>query len=390
MFLHPSDSLPFSNFAMTDDHMSMFNMNLTRGGQDLAQPAFGHSQDAYGSCTAHWGGDLTALDHAILARMAYFQPNCFHDEVCKGEKMEKHEQELADMKDALTFLFPEEHYGKVKMYEDWQEHSDRKEDIEGGMFHKFYRFDFPKQKHTVVAVQGTDPNDIRDVIVDLRLWVVSALADMSEKFIFLMNVIPKRNRAALQGLIDEIQTTFVIDESKLDFYAPVVKYVHEVITEDQTAHRKYTTPQLPCAGDDCWTISVAGHSLGGGIASIVGATLGVSSVSFSGPGFINAKMQFGTEINGEMMNPKLARAVSLNTVFIPSNDAVPRFDSHIGAIHHTACTTTGPLSCHSISAMVCDLLSRCGDNHNGERFHSCTDAAFTPNLDEGTIEENVS
>ena len=67
------------------------------------------------------------------------------------------------------------------------------------------RFDFPKQKHTVVAVQGTDPSDLRDLIVDLRLWAVSALTDLSEKLIPLMNSIPTRNRAKIQWYIDLIQ-----------------------------------------------------------------------------------------------------------------------------------------------------------------------------------------
>ena len=58
---------------------------------------------------------------------------------------------------------------------------------------------------------------------------------------------------------------------QLDFYEPVVHYVNELITKDETKHRKYN-----CTGDECWTISVAGHSLGGGIASIVGSTLGIS------------------------------------------------------------------------------------------------------------------
>ena len=61
---------------------------------------------------------------------------------------------------------------------------------------------------------------------------------------------------------------------QLDFYVPVVKYVNELITKDETKHRKYTAGD--CKGDECWTISVTGHSLGGGIASIVGATLGIS------------------------------------------------------------------------------------------------------------------
>ena len=106
---------------------------------------------------------------------------------------------------------------------------------------------------------------------------------------------------------------------------------------------------------------------------------------------MNARFQFGTPMNNgtEEIFPNLARAISLNTVFIPSNDAVPRFDSHIGAIHHTACTTTGPLSCHSISAMVCDLLMRCGDNHNGERMNRCVESSFKPTLDVFKLESNI-
>merc|ERR1712222_255244 len=232
----------------------------------------------YSACTTRWGDDLTAVDHAILARMAYFQPissvEQLHDQ-CLAEHGEDsrqcgrndqeeiladqalHAKELADMQDALKFIFPEEQYGKVKMVTDWNDHSIRKDGLALGRFNKYYRFDFPEQKHTVISVQGTDPSDLRDVIVDMRLWFVSAIADLSERFLFLMNFFPSRNRARLQWFIDRIQTTFIIDESKLDFYVPVVKYVNELITKDEIKHRKYTTGQDACGGDECWTISLA-------------------------------------------------------------------------------------------------------------------------------------
>jgi len=419
VFLQPSEGDPEANYKMSADGLSitMWGMTLARNNINHEhvtgyQRAFNHS---YSACTTRWGDDLTAVDHAILARMAYFQPissvEQLHDQ-CLAEHGEDsrqcgrndqeeiladqalHAKELADMQDALKFIFPEEQYGKVKMATDWNDHSIRKVGLALGRFNKYYRFDFPKQKHTVISVQGTDPSDLRDVIVDMRLWFVSGLTDMSEKLIFLMNFLPTRNRAALQWLIDVIQTTLTIDESRLDFYAPVVQYVHEVITTDQTNGYTYITGHDACPeGKDCWTISVAGHSLGGGIASIVGATLGVSSVSYSGPGFFFAKWQFGTKLSlpsgNETWYPKLARAVNLNTVFVPSSDAVPRFDSHIGAIQHTACTKRAPLSCHSISAMVCDLLLRCGDNQDQKRFHRCADACFEPTLDVNKLENNV-
>merc|ERR1712010_344676 len=310
------------------------------------------------------------------------------EEIKADQKL--HAKELADMQDALTFIFPEKDYGKVKVATDWNEHSIRSVHLGEGKFNKYYRFDFPKQKHTVISVQGTDPSDLRDVIVDMRLWFVSGLTDMSEKLIFLMNFLPTRNRAALQWLIDVIQTTLTIDESRLDFYAPVVQYVHEVITTDQTNGHTYVTGEEACPkGKDCWTISVTGHSLGGGIASIAGATLGVSSVSFSGPGFFYSRYQFGTKVGNETLYPKLARAINLNTVFMPSTDVVPRMDSHIGAIQHTACTFKEYSACHSISAMVCDLILRCGDNQEQKRFHSCEDNEFEPTIDMGVLENTL-
>ena len=95
---------------------------------------------------------------------------------------------------------------------------------------------------------------------------------------------------------------------------------------------------------------------------------------------MNSKFQFASTIDEEIVYPNLAKAVNLNTVFIPSSDVVPRVDNHIGNIRHTACTTTNPLACHFISSMVCDLLLRCGDNQNQTRLHACEHAAFHPTL----------
>merc|ERR1711934_1149438 len=78
--------------------------------------------------------------------------------------------------------------------------------------------------------------------------------------IFLVNFLPKRNRARLQWVIDVLQTTFTIDESRLDFYAPVVQYVHEVINTDETHGHTYVTGHDGCQkGKECWTLPGRGH-----------------------------------------------------------------------------------------------------------------------------------
>ena len=210
VFLNPSEGPPKAEYFNDTNSISMFNMSLARDDPDYDKyrKSFNHT---YSGCTARWGGDLTALDHAILARMAYFQP--FHRcavPPCTCDEANKNEKD--DMKHALAFLFPEQYYGKVSLTEDWETHPQRKEDIDKGRFYKYYRFDFPKQKHTVVAVQGTDPGDLRDVIVDLRLWIVSGLVDMSERLVSLVNLLPSRQRAKLQSYISLIQTAIIMDE----------------------------------------------------------------------------------------------------------------------------------------------------------------------------------
>ena len=58
---------------------------------------------------------------------------------------------------------------------------------------------------------------------------------------------------------------------QLDAYKPIVRYVHELL--NNKTRRDYVTDSEGCSGDDCWTMSVTGHSLGGCLALIVGTTL---------------------------------------------------------------------------------------------------------------------
>lgn len=76
-----------------------------------------------------------------------------------------------------------------------------------------------------------------------------------------------------------LTTLTVCSNWQLDAYKPVVKYVHDLLHND-TRTRKYRGHHPDCKkemgeDDDCWTMSVTGHSLGGGIATVVGSTLGI-------------------------------------------------------------------------------------------------------------------
>ena len=63
---------------------------------------------------------------------------------------------------------------------------------------------------------------------------------------------------------------------QLDAYQPVVRYGYELLNNEDQNRPSYRTG-LSCdkSGTDCWTLSVTGHSLGGGMASIVGTSLAI-------------------------------------------------------------------------------------------------------------------
>ena len=179
----------------------MFDVNVSRGQPNHEDIKIQQNEShTYSACKMRWS-NVTALDHAIFARMAYFQA-------------ERDRSDLQDMQDALAFAFPKPQYN-VELVVDWETHPQRINDTKRGLFTKYYRFDFHNLKHSVIAVQGTDISDYRDILADARLWVISAVIDIAEWFIPPLNLLLPRQRAALQFGIDKLQAFFTLDEEEV-------------------------------------------------------------------------------------------------------------------------------------------------------------------------------
>merc|ERR1712224_951444 len=147
-------------------------------------------------------------DHAILTKFAYFQT-------------ELDDEESTDLKKALDFAFPKGQYD-VTLDEDWKTHPLR-QNLPRDTFNKFYKFDFHDLNHTVIAVQGTDSGDLKDILADGRFWIVSAFMDITEAIMMQSILMLPRHRMGIQWLIDRIQASLIIDSAQLDLYAPVVR-----------------------------------------------------------------------------------------------------------------------------------------------------------------------
>ena len=97
-------------------------------------------------------------------------------------------------------------------------------------------------------------------------------------------------------------------------------------------------------------IVIVGHSLGGGLAKILGKIVGRQSISLSGPG-INAFHS--------LWKSKGKSKFELTTIdIIPDLDIVPRVDISGGTIYRLLCLKS-PIDCHSKELSLCESLIIC-------------------------------
>ncbi|CAK0902614.1 unnamed protein product [Prorocentrum cordatum] len=117
------------------------------------------------------------------------------------------------------------------------------------------------------------------------------------------------------------------------------------------------------------TVVLTGHSLGGGMALVVGALTGRLAVALQPPGVYHslAKHQTDRAINGD-------KAVHQRSVTLKfEGDWIQHFDDHGGLVQTMACDRSHQgvqLACHMVEGAVCHLLRHCGDEE--QRFWRCS------------------
>ena len=259
----------------------------------------------------------------------------------------------------LQASFPNSLGYEVNIVKDWNNnnpHRVKDEDDIVDQFDDFIQFKFNKLKLKVIAVRGTCPVAAMDVIADIRLWFESSSFNIASAFMPTLKMMSPGMIGRIIYLMNSIQKFFEIRNIELDYYEAVVKYAMRLKKELEPG----------------WSLAVTGHSLGAGISTIVGATVGILSIAFSPPGFVRSRFKFETVVNGSILRPKISNAAQYSVNVLPMRDVVPLADTHFGLIQNTICNYHDPLTCHSIELTSCDLLQRCGDGMNGKRYSGCT------------------
>merc|ERR1712232_1176874 len=113
---------------------------------------------------------------------------------------------------------------------------------------------------------------------------------------------------------------------------------------------------------------LTGHSLGGGLSTIVAAQRNIPAIVFSAPNMGMSRRAFN-------LSAKALSEQILN--IIPEFDLVPAVDNspfHHQNIRCREDSIFSPLECHKIARTTCELLFSC--NNNGENRNATLQACF--------------
>jgi len=198
----------------------------------------------------------------------------------------------------------------------------------------FYDFYVPEQNLSIIAVRGT--HLFLDVIQDFDIWKEISLLQFASMLGPFLNFWPESMTSRIIQAVSLTEQTAVVASSGSRFY-------YQDLDDYVRIQQKKRN------------IILTGHSLGGGIANIVGAHRRIETVAFSAPGTIYNRYKLNIELND-------INRYCVN--IIPDNDIVPKIDRNGGSIQSLDCDETF-IKCHSISRTVNRLTQSCGSGKLG-------------------------
>jgi len=281
----------------------------TVGAPIAAYPAPGETITYMCERTAAPGQDdygLTLLDFAYFSMLSYYEPLAV-DSVLK-----------------------------VWFGDDWSQVVPQ-DDVDQRNSASFYDFYNSRLNISVVSTRGTF--NMYDWVQDAAIWMEAVIFQLYEYFFFLGSIYENVFWALIRGLNAIFLLELPTIESQTSFYGRAVY--------------EYTVSTLPQRRE----VIMSGHSLGGGIAQIVGAALNLRAFGMSGPGVKYSRGKYDLQL--DILTDKLVNVQ-------PQLDIVPMFDKQALRVQHILCDL-GMFACHSIQNTLCEIQRICGDPR-GRRF----------------------
>uniref|UniRef100_A0A7S2JYL0 Fungal lipase-type domain-containing protein n=1 Tax=Zooxanthella nutricula TaxID=1333877 RepID=A0A7S2JYL0_9DINO len=206
---------------------------------------------------------------------------------------------------------------------------------------------------TVVAVSGTDPTRIMDYAENLRMWTEPVSLQLLSTVFPTVRIWPRDTTAMVIGGIHRILKGLAVQDDQWH-YREILEHVRQLPPERE--------------------VVVTGHSLGGGIALIIGALTGHLAVAIQPPGVYHSLAKHQTQQEQAHGQEVHKRSVSV----VVEGDWIQNFDGHGGLVQTLSCDQTSKsiaVGCHLVEGTICHLLRYCGDE--ARRFATC-EHDYTP------------
>lgn len=207
---------------------------------------------------------------------------------------------------------------------------------------------FPDTNRAIVSIRGT--HNSWDALTDAQLWGSAALAQYVRASIPFGDI--------WTGIFEKIvKAVSIIESSRLEdisFYQETTAFVKK-LKEDNMYD----------------SISLTGHSLGGGLASITGAQTESPAVSVSGPNNMLSRLTFDPILSKDDLNEYVF-------AIIPDRDIVPRIDDVGKLFQKIDCRApmNNPLQCHFAKRTLCEIIYQCG-SEGRPVFCFCTEYGYS-------------
>ena len=194
---------------------------------------------------------------------------------------------------------------------------------------------------TILSIKGT--TNKKDIFLDLQLYLPSVLLTLLSYFSLLTN---QKDTYSFRFLEYSLSLPYRLFSQ----YLIIDGYLRDLI-------EAYNKNKLNFKKN----VVIVGHSLGGGLAKLLGRFIGKQAVSLSGPG-VNAFHSLW-EYEGSSDDFEIS-AIDL----IPDMDLIPRVEVSGGTSYRIICKE-GPLKCHGAEKSLCEVLIMC---RNPNYYQYCT------------------
>eukprot|EP01116_Phalansterium_solitarium_P024110 TRINITY_DN8724_c0_g1_i2.p1 TRINITY_DN8724_c0_g1~~TRINITY_DN8724_c0_g1_i2.p1 ORF type:complete len:1143 (-),score=457.05 TRINITY_DN8724_c0_g1_i2:156-3584(-) len=263
-----------------------------------------HPQPAtFGPCAFSSHDGLTLIDFGLFAQLAYFRQNSAGFD----EFLETFMDGFVVVNSSHTMF--------------------RSSAPETSSFFDLYN---AKLNLSIITIPGTHLLSPLDILQDIDIWLEAGAFQLFSQVLSGLRFWPRDVQAYLIRIISLMDQLLPYADSR-HYFQPIVEYVRQIKTSRD--------------------VVVVGHSLGGGLASIVAAKSEVRGISFSGPGIVETRKKLQIPL-------KNINKYTVNV--IPENDIVPMVGVQGGIIYHTSCFRNGLDHCHMIQNTVCELIRKCG------------------------------